>query len=100
MHMQEVKVAADVDFGEVAAMCEGYSGDDVTNICRDAAMNGMRTLIAGKTPDQIRCRTSAMQNARMPSSAQGNCPVGAWSPGGTCNLAAPTVLKYYEDTFA
>ena len=56
MHMQEVEVAADVEFGEVAAMCEGYSGDDVTNICRDAAMNGMRTLIAGKTPDQIRCQ--------------------------------------------
>ncbi len=56
MRMQEVEVAADIDFGEVAAMCDGYSGDDVTSICRDAAMNGMRTLIAGKTPDQIRCR--------------------------------------------
>ena len=52
--MQEVEVAADVDFGKVAEMCEGYSGDDITNICRDAAMNGMRTLIAGKTPDEIR----------------------------------------------
>lgn len=56
MHTQEVEIAADVDFEEVAAMCEGYSGDDVTNTCRDAAMNGMRMLIAGKTPDQIRFR--------------------------------------------
>ena len=52
--MQEVEVAADVDFEAVAQMCEGYSGDDMTNICRDAAMNGMRNLIAGNTPDQIR----------------------------------------------
>ena len=47
-------MAADVDFEAVAKMTEGYSGDDMTNICRDAAMNGMRTLIAGKTSDQIR----------------------------------------------
>ena len=53
-NVQEVEVAADVDFEAVAQMCEGYSGDDMTNICRDAAMNGMRTLIAGKNPDQIR----------------------------------------------
>ena len=49
-------MAADVDFGAVAELCEGFSGDDITNICRDAAMNGMRILIAGKTPDEIRCR--------------------------------------------
>ena len=47
-------MSGDVDFEAVAEMCEGYSGDDMTNICRDAAMNGMRNLIAGKTPDQIR----------------------------------------------
>ena len=55
--LQDVEVAADVDFGVVAELCEGFSGDDITNICRDAAMNGMRVLIAGKTPDQIRCGT-------------------------------------------
>ncbi|CAK0786507.1 hypothetical protein CVIRNUC_009720 [Coccomyxa viridis] len=52
--LKDVEVAADVDFGAVAELCEGFSGDDITNICRDAAMNGMRILIAGKTPDEIR----------------------------------------------
>lgn len=51
---QEVEVADDVDFEQLAVLTEGYSGDDITNVCRDAAMNGMRTKIAGKTPEQIR----------------------------------------------
>lgn len=34
--------------------CRACSGDDITNICRDAAMNGMRRKIAGKTPAEIR----------------------------------------------
>ena len=48
-------MADDMDFEELAALTEGYSGDDITNVCRDAAMNGMRAKIAGKTPEQIRC---------------------------------------------
>ena len=48
-------MAPDVDYSQLAAMMDGYSGDDVANVCRDAAMNGMRQAIAGKTPEQIRC---------------------------------------------
>ena len=33
---------------------EGYSGDDITNVCRDASMNGMRRRISGLRPDEIR----------------------------------------------
>jgi len=47
--MQEVEVPADVDFVKVPEISKAYSGDDITNIWRDAAMNGMRMLIAGKT---------------------------------------------------
>ncbi|KAK6148917.1 hypothetical protein DH2020_016442 [Rehmannia glutinosa] len=47
-------VAPDVDIDEVARKTEGYSGDDLTNVCRDASLNGMRRKIAGKTRDEIK----------------------------------------------
>ena len=46
----------------MARRTDGYSGDDLTNICRDASMNGMRRKIAGKTRDEIKNMTKdAMQ---------------------------------------
>ncbi|KAG5137230.1 hypothetical protein JHK82_021961 [Glycine max] len=47
-------VAPDVNIDEVARRTEGYSGDDLTNVCRDASLNGMRRKIAGKTRDEIK----------------------------------------------
>ena len=35
-------------------MSEGYSGDDISNVCRDAAMYGMRRAFEGKDLDEIR----------------------------------------------
>ena len=48
------QVAADVNIDEVARRTEGYSGDDLTNVCRDASLNGMRRKIAGKTREEIK----------------------------------------------
>ncbi|MCO5591040.1 hypothetical protein L7F22_045016 [Adiantum nelumboides] len=57
INLRGVEVAADVDIDEVARRTDGYSGDDLTNICRDASMNGMRRKIAGKTRDEIKNMT-------------------------------------------
>ncbi|KAM0932621.1 putative microtubule-severing ATPase [Dioscorea sansibarensis] len=54
INLRTVEVAADVNIDEVARRTEGYSGDDLTNVCRDASLNGMRRKIAGKTRDEIR----------------------------------------------
>jgi katanin p60 ATPase-containing subunit A1 len=52
--MQGVEVADDCDFDNLSKLGEGYSGDDITNICRDAAMNGLRRAIEGKDMSQIK----------------------------------------------
>ncbi|CAH2070926.1 unnamed protein product, partial [Iphiclides podalirius] len=52
--LREVSLTDDVDFDELAEKLDGYSGSDICNICRDAAMMTMRRKIAGKSPDQIR----------------------------------------------
>ena len=54
INVKGVDVADDVEVDTIAAEMEGYSGDDITNICRDAAMNGMRRKIVGKRPEEIR----------------------------------------------
>lgn len=54
MVFQGVDVEPEVDFDLLADKTAGYSGDDITGVCRDAAMNGMRRKIMGKTPEQIR----------------------------------------------
>ena len=68
--VQGVDVEPEVDFDILADKTYGYSGDDITGVCRDAAMNGMRRKIMGKTPEQIRhvlqqstkqCVTSAVK---------------------------------------
>ncbi|GMH17671.1 hypothetical protein Nepgr_019512 [Nepenthes gracilis] len=54
INLKSVEVAPDVDIDQVARRTEGYSGDDLTNVCRDASLNGMRRKIAGKTRDEIK----------------------------------------------
>lgn len=54
INLKGVDVEPEVDFDLLAEKTAGYSGDDITGVCRDAAMNGMRRKIMGKTPEQIR----------------------------------------------
>lgn len=48
-----VDVADEVDYDNIASRLEGYSGDDITNVCRDASMNCMRRNIEDKSPEEI-----------------------------------------------
>ncbi|XP_053733825.1 katanin p60 ATPase-containing subunit A-like 1 [Synchiropus splendidus] len=54
INLREVEVADDVDLDLIAEKIEGYSGADITNVCRDAAMMAMRRRIQGLSPEEIR----------------------------------------------
>ncbi|KAJ8326861.1 Katanin p60 ATPase-containing subunit A1 [Batrachochytrium dendrobatidis] len=54
LSLESIKIADDVDLEDLAKKIDGYSGADITNICRDASMMSMRKRIRGLTPDQIK----------------------------------------------
>lgn len=54
INLREVEVASDVDLILIAEKIEGYSGADITNVCRDASMMAMRRRIQGLSPEEIR----------------------------------------------
>ena len=54
INLREVKKADNLDIPEIALRLDGYSGADITNVCRDACMMVMRRRIQGLTPEQIR----------------------------------------------
>eukprot|EP00899_Mesostigma_viride_P009949 jgi/Mesvir1/18956/Mv18924-RA.1 len=63
INLRGIEVSPDIDWEDLGRRTEGYSGDDLTNICRDASMNGMRRRIAGKTPEEIKAlSTQEMQD--------------------------------------
>ncbi|CAH0760619.1 unnamed protein product [Diatraea saccharalis] len=54
INLREVKVDPEVDLRSIARKLDGYSGADITNVCRDASMMSMRRKIAGLKPEQIK----------------------------------------------
>jgi katanin p60 ATPase-containing subunit A1 len=45
INLKEVTLSDDVDIKTIAELTDGYSGADITNLCRDATMMGMRKLM-------------------------------------------------------
>nr|ACO08894.1 Katanin p60 ATPase-containing subunit A-like 1 [Osmerus mordax] len=52
--LREVDVSDDVDLTLIADKIQGFSGADITNVCRDASMMAMRRGIQGLSPEEIR----------------------------------------------
>ena len=44
----------DTNLDEIAEELEDYSGADITNLCRDAAMMSMRRMIKDKSLDELK----------------------------------------------
>jgi len=54
LDLQDVPVEPDVDFAELARLTSGYSGHDITCVCRDAAMAKVRRLVKDKSPEELK----------------------------------------------
>uniref|UniRef100_A0A7S1GTY6 AAA ATPase AAA+ lid domain-containing protein n=2 Tax=Hemiselmis andersenii TaxID=464988 RepID=A0A7S1GTY6_HEMAN len=54
INLQGIEIAPDVDLKALAGKTEGYSGADLTNVCRDASMMSMRRITAGLSLDDIK----------------------------------------------
>ncbi|KAJ3072727.1 Katanin p60 ATPase-containing subunit A1 [Podochytrium sp. JEL0797] len=54
INLASIKVESGVDLDMLADRMDGYSGADITNICRDASMMSMRKRIRGLTAEQIK----------------------------------------------
>lgn len=52
--LREVEKSSDLDLSQIAKNLDGYSGSDITNVCRDASMMAMRRRISGLRPEQIK----------------------------------------------
>ena len=58
INLKTVSLADNVDLDEIQQLCEGYSGADLTNVCRDASMMAMRKRIAGLSIEEIKGLTA------------------------------------------
>ncbi|CAD5117195.1 unnamed protein product [Dimorphilus gyrociliatus] len=54
LNLKEVALANDICFDALASKLDGYSGADITNVCRDAALMALRRRIVGLTPTEIK----------------------------------------------
>ncbi|VDD74032.1 unnamed protein product [Mesocestoides corti] len=54
INLREVPLDDDVNFEEIAEKLDGYSGADITNVCRDASMMSMRRAIEGLSVEEIK----------------------------------------------
>eukprot|EP00095_Tigriopus_kingsejongensis_P011569 snap_masked-scaffold1091_size63258-processed-gene-0.4 protein:Tk11569 transcript:snap_masked-scaffold1091_size63258-processed-gene-0.4-mRNA-1 annotation:"aaa atpase" len=54
INLSRMKVSDETDLDEIADELESYSGADITNLCRDAAMMAMRKAIKNKPLDELK----------------------------------------------
>ncbi|KRG01680.1 katanin p60 ATPase-containing subunit A1 isoform X3 [Drosophila mojavensis] len=54
LYLKDVSLSPDINTTVIGDELQGYSGSDISNVCRDASMMAMRRLISGRTPQQIK----------------------------------------------
>eukprot|EP01004_Peranema_trichophorum_P002510 NODE_1563_length_1903_cov_54.325281_g1324_i0.p1 GENE.NODE_1563_length_1903_cov_54.325281_g1324_i0~~NODE_1563_length_1903_cov_54.325281_g1324_i0.p1 ORF type:complete len:581 (+),score=142.66 NODE_1563_length_1903_cov_54.325281_g1324_i0:63-1745(+) len=54
INLRGLEVSSDVDFAKLAKLTSGYSGHDITTVCRDASMMKLRRLVKDKSKDELK----------------------------------------------
>mmetsp|Transcript_51053 Transcript_51053/g.100074 ORF Transcript_51053/g.100074 Transcript_51053/m.100074 type:complete len:135 (-) Transcript_51053:171-575(-) len=85
-------VCRDVSLKELSDMTDGFSGADIHSLCRDWAMEGVRRLIAGKSPQEILALDNSPQLRYPLSMDQFLCSRKKASP----SVAAAEIKQYQE----
>lgn len=62
--MKDIEVADDIDIAELASKTEGYSGADISNICRDASMMSVRRIMDEARKQGLQVSCSFIKSAR------------------------------------
>lgn len=52
--LKDVTLSPELNTSIIGDELLGYTGSDISNVCRDASMMAMRRLISGRTPQQIK----------------------------------------------
>ncbi|KAI7846285.1 hypothetical protein COHA_000213 [Chlorella ohadii] len=76
LKLKGMSLAADVDLQDIARQTEGYSGDDIANVCNEAAHNLLRRMLAGRSVNDMseaerRERQAAIQATMLGGSGGG-----------------------------
>ncbi len=53
INLKEVKMSSIVNWDKIVRLSDGYSGADISNVCRDAAYMPMRRMLAKIGIDKI-----------------------------------------------
>lgn len=56
INLKGIELADDLDFEKLIQITDGYSGADLANVCRDAAMMPLRKKIASGQVDILRIK--------------------------------------------
>ncbi|CAL8234408.1 unnamed protein product [Arctogadus glacialis] len=91
INLLELELEGDVDMDKIAEQMEGYSGADITNVCRDASLMAMRRRIEGLTPEEI--RNISKDEMHMPTTMQ---DFEAALKKVSKSVSASDLLKYEE----
>ena len=56
INLKGIELGEDINFEKMVEMTDGYSGADIANVCRDAAMMPLRKKIASGQVDILKIR--------------------------------------------